>query len=89
MFKNPKNLHEFVDNANKWRSIWNKAPLSLAHSQDREYIAVLIETELSPENLTCDGELPNNVVSARHAALAACAKELMAMDPGIKFYEFS
>lgn len=35
-----------------------------------------IENELSPENLTCDGELPRNQVAVRsrtlHAALAYC-----------------
>jgi hypothetical protein len=31
--------------------------LSLLNAQDRQAIANSIDSELSPENLTCDGEL--------------------------------
>jgi len=44
---------------------------------------------LSPENLTCDGELPRSQVQARYRQLTAAARELKQLDPSVKFYEFA
>jgi hypothetical protein len=43
---------------------------------------------LSPENLTCDGELPRNQVHARYKLLTKAAFELKQLDPSVKFYEY-
>jgi hypothetical protein len=44
---------------------------------------------LSPENLTCDGELPRSLVQARYKELTNAARELQKLDPSVKFYEFA
>jgi hypothetical protein len=49
----------------------------------------MIDSELSPENLTCVGELPRSQVQARYRQLTKVAQQLMALDPSVKFYEFA
>jgi hypothetical protein len=89
MFKNARNLDEFVDGLNDWRKMWGQSPLDLNVAQDRQTIADKLDSELSPENLTCDGELPRSVVQARYNSLTKVCKELKALDPSVKFYEFA
>ena len=48
-----------------------------------------IDSDLSPENLTCDGELPRSLVQKRYKELTMAAKELQKLDPSVKFYEFA
>jgi hypothetical protein len=59
-------LEQYVENKNKWRAIFNQAPLSLLNSDHRQAIADSIDSEMSPENLTCDGELPRSVVQLKN-----------------------
>jgi len=89
MFKNAKNLTQFVDGYNKWRAMFNHRPLNINDANDRLKIANALDAELSPENLTCDGELPRSVVQARYESLTKVCKELVKLDPSIKFCEFS
>jgi hypothetical protein len=51
-------------------------------------LADSIDAELSPENLTCDGELPRESVASRYRTLTAVARELQKLDPAVKFYEY-
>lgn len=53
--------------------------LSLDSAADRASLADSIECDLSPENLTCDGELPRAMVVKRAKYLNACLKELRAL----------
>ena len=80
-------LEQYVEQKNKWRSIFNQKPLSLLNGKDRQSIANSIDSELSPENLTCDGELPRAEVSRRIKFLSRCAEELLSIDPSVTFYE--
>jgi len=80
-------LEQYVENKNKWRAIFNQAPLSLLNSDHRQAIADSIDSEMSPENLTCDGELPASVVRAKMRNLTRCAEELLSIDPSVTFYE--
>ena len=86
-----KALQAFVQQKNTWYELFNKKPnyLDLDKPADRQRVANIIDAELSPENLTCDGELGVAQVRARRAALVAVAKELQKLDPGVKFYEFN
>jgi hypothetical protein len=43
---------------------------------------------LSPENLTCDGELSRTEVNRRYKELMTAAKQLKKLDPSVKFYEY-
>ena len=89
MFKNARNLNEFVTGLNDWRKLWGHRPLDLNVAQDRQKIADTLDAELSPENLTCDGELPRSVVQARYDGLTKVCKELKRLDPNVTFYEFA
>jgi hypothetical protein len=48
----------------------------------------MIDAALSPENLTCDGELPRAEVNRRYKELMTAAKQLKKLDPSVKFYEY-
>jgi len=84
---NISTLEQYVENKNKWRAIFNERPLSLFNKADRQLIANGIDSEMSPENLTCDGELPASVVRAKMRNLTRCAEELLSIDPTVSFYE--
>ena len=84
-----KNLKAYVDRENKFSAIFGKRPLDLNSAADRQRIAGNIDAALSPENLTCDGELPRSQVQARYRQLTAAARELQKLDPAVKFYEFA
>ena len=88
MFQLPKNLNHYVDATNQWRKVWGDSQLSLSNAQDRQTLAELIDTELSPENLSCDGELPRSQVNAKYRALTKVAAELLRLDPTVKIYEY-
>jgi len=86
-----KELKAYVDQRNSWNSVFNRnyKKLCLTSAEDRQKIANTIDSELSPENLTCDGELPRATVAARYKQLTKIAKQLLALDPSVKFYEYS
>ena len=84
-----KALQQYVDQKNSWGKLFGNKPLSLTNAQDRQKIANSIDADLSPENLTCDGELPRGQVQARYRQLTQAAKELRQLDPAVKFYEFA
>jgi len=80
-------IEQYVEQKNKWRSIFNQKPLSLLNAQDRQAIANSIDSELSPENLTCDGELRGSQVQQKFRYLTRAAEELLSIDPSVTFYE--
>jgi hypothetical protein len=84
---NISTLEQYVDQKNKWRGVFNQKPLSLLNKQDRQAIANSIDSELSPENLTCDGELRGSQVQQKFRYLTRCAEELITIDPSVTFYE--
>ena len=85
--KASKRLQDYVDGRNRIRALFGNRPLSLARAQDRQQLARDIDCSLSPENLSCDGELPRSVVQKKWVMLTKCAQELQKMDPSLKFYE--
>jgi len=80
-------LEQYVENKNKWRAIFKERPLSLLNQADRQTIANSIDSEMSPENLTCDGELRGSAVRDKARYLNRCAEELLSIDPSVTFYE--
>jgi len=80
-------IEQYVEQKNKWRAVFNQKPLSLLNKKDRQAIANSIDSELSPENLTCDGELPRSVVQLKMRNLTRAAEELLSIDPSVTFYE--
>jgi len=84
---NISTLEAYVAQKNTWAKIWNKRELSLLNAKDRQTIANSIDSEMSPENLTCDGELPPAIVRDKMRRLTRCAEELLSLDPTVTFYE--
>ena len=82
-------LTAYVDQKNAFAKIFGSRQLSLQNAADRQSIADSIDSDLSPENLTCDGELSRSQVQARYKTLTKAAKELQKLDPSVKFYEFA
>ena len=82
-------LTTYVDRKNAFAKIFGSRQLSLQNAADRQAIADSIDADLSPENLTCDGELSRSQVQARYKTLTQAAKELRKLDPSVKFYEFA
>jgi hypothetical protein len=86
---NISTLEAFVDQENNWSKVFGKKPLSLLNAKDRQEIASRIDSRLSPENLSCDGELSRTEVNRRYRQLTRCAEELLSIDPAVKFYEYA
>jgi len=78
---NISTLEQYVDGMNRWGKLFGNKELSLLNAEDRQKIANRIDADLSPENLTCDGELPRSQVQARYKMLTRCAQELKSIDP--------
>ena len=83
-----KALQAYVDQKNKWNAIFKGEQFEIETAKGRQRVAESIDAALSPENLTCDGELGRIEVGIRLRALTATAKQLKKLDPAVKFYEY-
>jgi hypothetical protein len=84
---NISTLEAYVAQKNTWTRIFKGKELSLLNAADRQRIADMIDADMSPENLTCDGELPPAMVRDKIRRLSRCAEELLSIDPSVTFYE--
>ena len=84
-----KALQAYIDQKNKWNAIFNGRQYEITTAAGRQQVADSLDADLSPENLTCDGELPRSQVQARYRQLSTAARELQKLDASVKFYEFS
>ena len=82
-------LQKYVADKNAFNAIFKAPMVSLATAAGRQKVADMLDSDLSPENLTCDGERPRAQVAARYKMLTKAARELVALDPSVKFYEFA
>ena len=87
-----KALNALIKQENAWSSMFNGkfVAYEVATAQGRERVAKMIDAKLSPENLSCDGELPISQVRARYRALTSAAQDLIRLDPSMAqfMYEF-
>ncbi len=86
---NISTLEAYLDQKNRWSAIFGEKPLSLLRSEDRQKIADMIDSDLSPENLTCDGEISPARARRKYQMLTRAAQELLSIDPSVTFYEFA
>jgi hypothetical protein len=86
---NISTIEQYVERKNAFAKLFGSKPLSLLNAQDRQRIADSIDAELSPENLTCDGELSRKQVQQRYSFLTRAAQELKSIDPAVTFYEYN
>ena len=76
-----KTLTAYIEQKNKWNAIFKGEQFEVKTAKGRQRVAQSLDADLSPENLTCDGELPASQVRARHASLTKAALELNKLDP--------
>jgi lipopolysaccharide biosynthesis protein len=81
-------LAKFIEQKNHWNSFFKGEQYEIQTAKGRQRVADMIDAALSPENLTCDGELSRTEVNRRYKELSTAAKQLMKLDPSVKMYEF-
>lgn len=86
-----KALQTFIDQKNHWNSFFKGEQYEIKTAQGRKRVAEMIDSCLSPENLTCDGELPRTEVNRRYKELTTAARQLIQLDPSVAqfMYEFA
>jgi hypothetical protein len=88
-----KALNAYITKQNSWNSLFsgNVVVYEVKTAEGRKRVAQSIDSALSPENLSCDGELPRSQVQARYRELTNAAKDLIKLDPSVAqyMYEFS
>ena len=83
-----KALQDYVAEKNRWNAIFGMTqPFDLNEASDRKQIARIIDGELSPENLHCDGEISHAEAMRKYRKLATVARQLQQLDSSIQFYE--
>ena len=80
-------LEQYLEQRNQIRAIFKERPLSLLSARDRQQLADDISCALSPENLTCDGELSRSQIQRKYQMLTRVRRELESIDPQLEFYE--
>jgi len=80
-------LEQYVAQKNRWNAIFQGRQLSLFKAEDRQTIADMIDNDMSPENLTCDGEVRGTALRTKIRYLERVAQELLTLDPTVTFYE--
>ena len=79
-----KALQAWIDRQNKWNAMFgNHTPYEVATAAGRKRVAEVIDCALSPENLSCDGELTRSQVQARYRELNGAARDLVRLDPSM------
>lgn len=82
-----KKLLAFIKTENDWRKIFGNRELSIETPEGRQQVADLIDIQLSPENLYCDGEISHTEAQMKYRMLSGAAKDLMKIDPNVVIYE--
>jgi len=84
-----KALRAYIDQNNSFNALFNGEQFEIKTAKGRQRVASRLECNLSPENLTCDGELSRSEVQARYRALTDAVNDLKRLDPSVKIYDFS
>ena len=86
---NISTIEQYVERKNSFAKLFGTKPLSLLNAKDRQAIADSLDSDLSPENLTCDGEVRGAQLQAKYKFLTRAAQELQSIDPSVTFYEYN
>tara|TARA_R110001632_G_scaffold224141_1_gene356365 strand:- start:891 stop:1157 length:267 start_codon:yes stop_codon:yes gene_type:complete len=77
-------LTQYVNDMNQWNAIFGMTPLDINNDLDRVQIAQKIDSELSPENLHCDGEISQAEAMRKLRKLNTVCAELIKLDPSVR-----
>jgi hypothetical protein len=83
-----KALQAYIDRKNQWNAIFKGPQFEIKTAQGRKRVAESLDADLSPENLSCDGELSATQTRHRYLELTRVAQQLVQLDPSVKIYEF-
>lgn len=88
-----KALQTYIDNKNRYASLFKgqrtEALYEIKTAAGRKRVAEMIDCALSPENLSCDGELSRTEVNRRYRELTTVAKQLLQLDPTVQIHEYA
>ncbi len=76
-----KQLIQYVDESNVRRAMFKQPLFDLDSGSSRKMIAGRLSSDLSPENLCCDGEASAAYVRKRSKLLTKAAEQLAILDP--------
>lgn len=84
-----KALQQYIDHKNVWRSL-TKQPLYDINNLTANDVTVLCQSldgDLSPENLTCDGEISASQAQAKYRFYVRVARDLEKTGHPVTLYE--
>ena len=85
-------LTAFIDNKNRYASLFKGQRIEpmyeIQTAAGRKRVAQMIDCALSPENLSCDGELSRAETNRRYRELTAAATDLVKLDPSMAQYMY-
>ena len=86
-----KALQAYIDRKNQWNAMFNGEQFEIKTAAGRQRLAQSIDSELIPENLSCDGELSGAQTRHRYLELMRVAQQLVQLDPTVAMFmcEFS
>lgn len=84
-----KALQAYIDKQNRWNAMFKGEQFEVKTAKGRQRIAQHVDCALSPENLSCDGELPRAEVNRRYRELTTVAKQLLELDPTVQIHEYA
>lgn len=84
-----RSLNAYIKRQNEWAAFAGKPLFEINTHEGRQRVAHSIDIDLSPENLSCDGELPMHEVDARYRRLTSAARDLLKIDPTVVIHEYS
>jgi hypothetical protein len=74
-----KNLQAYIDQKNTWRGFFNTAPINFPLTQaEVNDLTNSLDSDLSPENLHCDGEITARQAQAKYKMYSRVVAELEA-----------
>ena len=75
-------LNKYVEDKNTWQILFSGAKLlTLDTASGRRAVALQLDSDLSPENLHCDGEISQAQAMKKYRALSKAAEQLLKLDP--------
>ena len=81
-------LNKYVEDKNTWQILFTGAKLlTLDTVSGRKAIAEQLDSDLSPENLHCDGEISQAQAMKKYRALSKAAEQLIKLDPTVTVEE--
>jgi len=85
-----KTLQAYIEQKNRWNALFKGEQFEVKSAAGRRRVAQSLDADLSPENLTCDGEVRGVELRKKQDYLNQCVTELIRLDPSVKesFYEY-